>query len=146
MVAVVGGIAIVVSASAGFAVAQNGDQPESGADPYAGLSAEEHQAVDEFCPSSPCRVVDVDAAKDGDAGGATPGEDLQADGIHAEDCPVAAAALNASGPPVDAFIGRCPTAAETAEIVRVQVEHPQLWEETSTEPPTSSAEPASEGE
>jgi hypothetical protein len=141
MVAVLGAVAIVIAASAAFALAQEGERPEPGADPYSGLSAQEHQATDEFCPSLPCRVVDVDADKDGGAGSTTAGEDLQSDGIHAEDCPVAAAALDASGPPVDAFIGRCPTAAETAEIVRMQVEHPEMWEETSTEPPTSPSTP-----
>jgi len=68
------------------------------------------QALVEQCPSTDCVVVSPGA--DETSGLRSVAEQLETSGIPASECPAAAAQYREAGQPVDAFVGRCPTAAE----------------------------------
>lgn len=70
----------------------------------------------EFCPPDDCRAVAVDADTSGQRSYDSFGEQLEADGIPASECPEALAIFEAHGERVDVFIGRCPTTDEAQNL------------------------------
>jgi hypothetical protein len=125
------GIAAAAMAATGAITLAFGQGPGAGRGyEYSGMppqSQPERQAIEDLCPAEPpCHIVEVDSDSLPAAGGERPGESLLRDGRRPHACPEAADAFAASGDPVHAWIGRCPTPAETQTLVSSQNGSPQF--------------------
>lgn len=112
----VAGATVVVAAivTVAFTSLAEGDGGDSAAN-----SAEVPAELAEFCDAMPCTIINnLDLSADVPL---TPGASLSKYGKAASECPEAAAAYEAGGLEVDAFLGPCPSAREAADDI---AEHP----------------------
>lgn len=112
-------VALVLMGAVGVALAQTGNGEET-------PSAEQQAAADRVCGGPPpCLVINgyADPAADDSDHLVQIDDALATEGKPASACPRAAAAYEAAGVPVDAFLGPCPDPAEApgpADAKRLQ--------------------------
>lgn len=115
-------VVLAAGVTTGIALGQGEGSDEPGAGPPA-VSNQAAETIAEYCPpeinsigpSATCRVVDLNADASSELQKAA---DHLAEARGAAECPEARAVFERAGAPVHAFIGRCPTAPEAAQMLR----------------------------